>query len=168
MVGFLDILSPVLGPIIERVFPDPKERYDFQVKMAELAAAEDQRAHDEMMGQIATNTAEAANTNLFVAGWRPAIGWIGAVGIGYSCVLEPMMNWFATVIFHYHGTFPTLETGQLYGLVTGMLGFGTMRAVEKIKGVPDSKPMGNGTPVTPIASPTVTPKKKPLGGLWPF
>lgn len=167
MVGILDFLSPVLGPIIERVFPDPKDRYEFQTKMAALADQENLRAHEEMMGQIGTNTAEAGNSNMFVAGWRPFIGWTGGIGIAYSCVLEPMMNWVATVIFSYHGTFPTLDTGQLYGLVTGMLGFGTMRAVEKIKGVADSRPMGT-TAVTPIATPTVQPKKKVLGVEWPF
>lgn len=168
-MGIIDILGPVLNPIIERVFPDPKDRYDFQVKMATLADQENQRAHDEMMGQIGTNTAEANRGNMFVAGWRPFIGWTGGIGIAYSCVLEPMMNWVSTVLFHYNGTFPTLQTDQLYALVTGMLGFGTMRAVEKIQGVPNSQPTfasPAASTVTPIALPV--PKKKILGIPWPF
>lgn len=168
MPGIFDLLLPILNPIIERVFPDPKDRYAFQVKMAELADQEASRAHDEMMGQISTNTAEAGNGNLFVAGWRPFIGWTGGIGIAYSCVLEPMMNWAATVVFSYHGTFPTLQTDQLYALVTGMLGFGTMRAVEKIRGVPDSHPLGVSPPTTTVTPIAIPAKKKFLGVSWPF
>jgi hypothetical protein len=84
-----------------------------------------------------------------------------------------MMNWVATVAFHYGGTFPQLDTGQLYGLVTGMLGFGTMRAVEKIKGVQDSQPLapattgGANAPILSVPVPTSN-KKKFLGVKWPF
>jgi len=166
MASILDILNPLLGPIIDKVFPDPKEKHDFQIKMMEIADQAAAREHDEMMGQIGTNTEEAKSSSLFVAGWRPAVGWIGAVGVGYSCVLEPVMNWTARVIFHYVGNFPILNTDQLFYLVTGMLGFGGMRTYEKIKGVPDSQPTAASTSSVPVVGPQ--PKKKVLGLPWPF
>lgn len=162
---FLDVLG-IIGKVVDKAIPDPAMKAKLQLDLATLADQENQRAHDEMMGQIGTNTAEASNSNMFVAGWRPFIGWTGGIGIAYSCVLEPMMNWVATVVFSYHGSFPTLETGQLYGLVTGMLGFGTMRAVEKIKGVTDSRPLG--TPVSAVSS--AAPSRQKILGVvpWPF
>lgn len=162
-MGIFDILTPLLGPIIERVFPDPKDRYDFQVKMAALADAEASREHDEQMGQIQVDTVEAGSTNMFVAGWRPFIGWTGGVGVAYSFVIEPILDWSAKVVFHYAGTFPVLDTSQLMVLLTGMLGFGGLRTYEKIKGVPDSNPL-----VPQTVPNAVPPKKKVLGVAWPF
>src|SRR6185369_5281932 len=133
------------------------------VELAKLADAASAREHDEMMGQIGTNTEEAKNGNMFVSGWRPAVGWICAVGLGYSYVVEPFSSWVATVVFGYAGTFPMLDSSQLYGLVTGMLGFGGLRAYEKVKGVPDSAPLGQPVP-SPSPVPTVsTTKAKGLG-----
>src|SRR4051812_12715498 len=120
MPGILDIVS-VVGGLVDRVIPDPKDKMDFQVQLAKIADAEAQREHDEVQGQIATNTAEASNGNLFVAGWRPAVGWVCAVGVGYSFVLEPL-GVFVAKLFGYTGTFPALDMGNLMTLIMGMLG----------------------------------------------
>lgn len=156
-MGIIDLLSPILGPIIERVFPDPKERRDFELKLAEIADREAERQHEENMGQIGTNTEEAKNSNLFVAGWRPAVGWICAVGVGYSFVLEPTAE-FVSRLAGYQGGFPVLDMGNLMTLIMGMLGMGFMRTKEKLAGVPDSTPL----------TPSPAPKKKILGVEWPF
>ncbi len=159
---------PIIGPIIDivnkvvdRAVPDPVQKAQLQIELAKLADQAAQREHEEMMGQIGTNTEEAKSQSLFVSGWRPAVGWIGAFGVGYSCVVEPMMNWVARVIFSYGGNFPILNTDQLFYLITGMLGFGGFRTYEKIKGVPDSSPIAS-APVPP------KPKKKVLGVSWPW
>jgi hypothetical protein len=165
MIPIIGALIPIFDEVLKRVIPDPVERGKLQLQLAQLADQEAARAHDEMMGQIATNTAEAQRGNMFVAGWRPFVGWTGGIGLAYSFVIEPMADWIAKVGFHYAGTFPVLDTGQLMALVTGMLGFGTMRAVEKIKGVEDSRPIGTTVTPTPIALPA---KKKVLGITWPF
>jgi hypothetical protein len=130
MVGILDIVG-VLNPIIDRVFPDPKDKLELQEKLATLADQELARQHDEVMGQIQTNTAEAGNANLFVAGWRPAVGWVCAVGVGYSFVLEPFMEFIAKLA-HYTGQFPALDMGNLMTLMMGMLGMGYLRTKEKL------------------------------------
>lgn len=165
-MGLLDILNPVLGPIIERVFPDPVERQQYELQLAQIADKEAEREHDEVMGQIQTNTEEAKNSNWFVAGWRPAVGWVCAVGVGYSFVLEPFMAFLAKLA-GYTGQFPALDMGNLMTLIMGMLGMGYMRTKEKLNGVPDSTPASSS-----VAAPTVTPtpsvKKKVLGLPWPF
>lgn len=162
-IPFLDILD-VVGKVVDRVIPDPAAKMDLQLKLAQLADQEAQREHDEMLGQMQTNTAEATNPNMFVAGWRPFIGWVGGVGLAYSFVVEPVASWAASVIFKYGGAFPTLDTSTLMTLITGMLGFGGLRTYEKLKGVPDSTP----TAPAMIDTPAPVKKKKPLGGLWPF
>lgn len=164
-IPFLDILD-VVGKVVDRVIPDPAAKMDLQLKLAQLADQEAQREHDEMLGQMQTNTAEATNPNMFVAGWRPFIGWVGGVGLAYSFVVEPVASWAASVIFKYGGAFPTLDTSTLMTLITGMLGFGGLRTYEKLKGVPDSAPIPAKTPVIDVPAPVK--KKKPLGGLWPF
>lgn len=163
----LDIID-VVGKVIDKVIPDPQAKMDFQLKLTQIADQEAARAHDEEMGQISTNTAEASNPNLFVAGWRPFIGWVGGVALAYSFVVSPVASWSAQVIFHYHGTFPSLDTGQLMDLVMGMLGFGGLRTYEKVKGVPDSRPLGTATTATVIPIALPAPKKKFLGVAWPF
>lgn len=170
-MGLLSLpVLDIVKEVIDRAIPDPKIKADLQMKLADLADKEAQREHDEMMGQIGTNTEEAKNSNLFVSGWRPAVGWICAVGIGYSFVVDPMATWIAQVIFHYKGAFPVLDSGQLMTLITGMLGFGGLRTYEKVKGVPDSTPVETSQPQSTVPTPIAQtpPKKKPLGGLWPF
>jgi hypothetical protein len=161
MVGILDIVG-VLNPIIDRVFPDPKDKLELQEKLATLADQELARQHDEVMGQIQTNTAEASNANLFVAGWRPAVGWVCAVGVGYSFVLEPFMEFIAKLA-HYTGQFPSLDMGNLMTLMMGMLGMGYLRTKEKLNGIQDSQP-----DVGQVTTSVATPPKKGLSKLWPF
>jgi hypothetical protein len=128
------IAGPILdmaGKIFDRVIPDKaaaeKAKLDFA---ATMQAQEFQLA----LEQIKVNLEEAKSTNWFVAGWRPAVGWIGAFGFGYATVLEPLLRFISQVVFSYAGAFPTLELGLLLTTLGGLLGLGTMRTVEKVKG----------------------------------
>lgn len=160
--------------VIDRVIPDPRQKAQLNFEIAKLADQENQREHDEQMGQIGVNTEEAKSSSLFVAGWRPAIGWVGAFGLAYSFILEPFISWIAKVAFSYRGDFPAIDTSSLMVLVTGMLGFGGLRTYEKYKGVSQEGPIPiiPSTPDTSIikgtpAAPAQPPKKKGLD-LWPF
>jgi hypothetical protein len=88
MPGILDILS-VVGTVVDRVIPDPKDKMELQEKLAEIADHEAQRDHDENMGQIEVDKIEAANPNMFVAGWRPFIGWTGGGALAYNVIVAP-------------------------------------------------------------------------------
>lgn len=164
MVGFLDVI-PILGELINRVIPDPAQKEQFQLQLAQLADKEADRENQEVLAQSQTNTAEAQNSNVFVAGWRPAVGWVCAIGVGYSFVLEPFME-FVAKIAHYTGQFPALDVGNLMTLMMGMLGMGYLRTKEKLSGVPDSVLSGSQT--APQTTPVPAPKKKVLGIAWPF
>lgn len=159
ITGILTSILPILNTVIDRVIPNPAEKARLQLELAKLE-------QELMVGQIEVNKVEASHKSVFVAGWRPAIGWIGAIGLGYSFVVEPMASWTARVVFDYTGTFPALSTGDLMWLVAGMLGFGTVRAVEKIKGVArEESPLAPESSVAPAPLP---PKKKKGLDLWPF
>lgn len=107
--------------VLNKFIPDPAEKIkaeaDLRTALLQLDVA-----------QAATNTAEAQNPNLLVAGWRPAIGWIGAAGLFFQFIVHPF-----AVGLGWSGL-PALD-GSLFELVFAMLGFGGLRTYEKIKGV---------------------------------
>ena len=107
--------------VLNRFIPDPNAKI-----AAEAELRESLRKWDDAQSQ--TNIAEAANPNLFVSGWRPAIGWIGAAGLAYQYVIRPLAT--ATG----YGTYPALD-GSLMELVMAMLGLAGLRTYEKKIGV---------------------------------
>jgi hypothetical protein len=139
-------MNPLLVPlfeigkgIIDKLFPDPQAAAAAKVELfrmqqnGELAALAAET--DLAKGQLAVNAAEASSGNMFVAGWRPAIGWICAAGLGYEFLLSPLLPWVAALIVgHPIAELPDLPTETLMTLLFGMLGLGSLRTVEKIKG----------------------------------
>jgi len=86
------------------------------------------------LGQIAINTEEAKSSSLFVAGWRPAIGWTCGASLAYSAILEPVLRFVAQVMFKYAGAFPVIDTNLTLQILMGMLGLVTARSFDKLKG----------------------------------
>ena len=74
------------------------------------------------------NKEEARNGNLFVAGWRPAIGWIGALALAYQFIIYPALLWLQPP-----SPPPQMQPEMLYTIITGMLGIAGMRSFDKIK-----------------------------------
>lgn len=154
---------PILGDIIDavgdlasEVLVDKDKRDEVKYKLEELKDRAAAREHEELMGQVEVNKVEAAHTNWFVAGWRPAVGWVGTVGLGYSFVIEPLISWSARVIWKYGGDFPALDTNTLMVLVTGMLGFGGLRTYERAKGIANDPVGKNGPTLTAEPEETTT------------
>ena len=84
---------------------------------------------------------EAASSNLFVSGWRPAVGWVGVAGLAYQFLGYPLMQWAwafgqgVDLIPQELSAPPDLDIEQLTTLLAGFLGFGGMRSFEKHKGI---------------------------------
>lgn len=137
-MSFLPILD-IIGKVVDKVIPDPNQRLTLQLELSKLADQEAARESNERLAQIQTNTTEAANPNMFVAGWRPAVGWICAAGAGINFVVMPIAGWCATVVFGYEGTIPGTDIANLMTLLGGMLGFGYLRSKDKQAGVEDTE-----------------------------
>lgn len=125
--------------ILDKVFPDKTEAAKAKAALDEAALQGQLHELDlqfqNAQGQIEVNKAEASNTALFVAGWRPFVGWIGGLGLAYASILEPLGRFIAQVGFHYTGTFPVIDTSITMQVLTGILGLGAMRSFEKYNGV---------------------------------
>ena len=85
-----------------------------------------------VLGALSRDKAEAASPSLFVAGWRPAIGWTCAAALAYQFLLAPLAVWVGFLIGHPVPKPPTLDE-HLWELMFGMLGLGALRSLEKIK-----------------------------------
>jgi len=129
-----DLVSPVTD-IIGEVVVDKDKKRELDYKVQELIDKADERYHNEVMGQIEVNKEEAKHSSVFVAGWRPAVGWVGAAGFAYLTLVQPLSNWLATVVFGYAGSFPVVDDTLIVTVLGGILGLGTMRSYERRTGV---------------------------------
>ena len=135
MLPLLGALLPALSQILDRVIPDPaakaKALAEAQAQLIQVLQTADQQQTD-------VNKAEAGSASVFVAGWRPFIGWVCGAGLAYSFLLAPI----GTAIASFYGAkaaFPQLDTQTLMTLLLGMLGLGGMRTFEKLQGVPTTQ-----------------------------
>lgn len=128
-----DLIKPVTD-IVSEVVVDKDKKKQLEFEIAKLVDQADARYHDELMGQIEVNKVEAAHSSIFVAGWRPFIGWVGGFGLAYSFLLGPFIEFIARAE-GYVGEMPMPDSGQLMTLVMAMLGVGAMRSYEKVQGV---------------------------------
>jgi hypothetical protein len=134
------------GDALDKLFTSDEERMEKKLEI-QKATQEFQLAEDKLDVQLATgqqeiNKIEAANPNMFVAGWRPAVGWICVLGLAYQFLGYPLFCWI-TAWRHFNGPVPPALPGDvLMTLLFGMLGLGGFRTYEKIKGA-DTKVIGN-------------------------
>ena len=84
--------------------------------------------------QLDVNVKEAGHRSIFVSGWRPAIGWMGALALGFEFILSPAIEWYAKFA-GLNLTAPEIQTGPLLAIVTSMLGVASLRSFEKAKGL---------------------------------
>lgn len=124
--------------VIERLFPDPNEAAKAKLTLFELQQ-KGELANLTAEVEIATaqskiNEVEAAG-DIFRGGWRPAVGWICALGLSYQFIARPTMNFILALAGHGDITMGALEMETLMTLLFGMLGLGWYRTQEKISGV---------------------------------
>lgn len=118
--------------LIEKFVPDTdaknRAKEAWQLRVLEIAA-------QEATQQSQTNTAEAGHASLFVSGWRPAVGWVCAASFAWVCVGQPLFSWTYVLATKQPAPVIALPTEMLMTTLLGMLGLGTLRTLEKIKGV---------------------------------
>lgn len=127
----LDLISPI-SAIISKVLdfiPDPAAKLAASVQLqTETIAFATQMAQ----AQASVNTEEAKSGSLFVAGARPFILWVCGASIGYTYILQPLLtSILKALVFTYVP--PSLDSGSLMALVTGMLGLAASHVVENVQ-----------------------------------
>ena len=132
------MLQALIGPVsglLDKFIEDKDTR---NALAHEIATMSERHAQELAKGQLEVNKVEAASKSMFVAGWRPAVGWVTVIGMASNYILIPMGN-FALAIIGSEITIPLLQMSEMMPVLLGMLGLGTMRSVEKIKKVSQEK-----------------------------
>tara|TARA_R100001594_G_scaffold33615_2_gene62362 strand:+ start:238 stop:639 length:402 start_codon:yes stop_codon:yes gene_type:complete len=131
MLPILSAIMPLAETVIDRVVPDKNAKAKAMQEM-ERALVD---AHNKgMLGQLEINKVEAAHRSIWVAGWRPFIGWVGGVAIAWHFLLQPTTIFFLGV-FGMPYDLPAFDMDSLLTIILGMLGLGGMRSFEKYKGL---------------------------------
>ncbi len=135
--GVVDLLKDG----IDKIWPDKTEaaKAKAALEQAQLQGSlqEMQLAWDNAKAQIEVNKVEAASSNIFVAGWRPFVGWVCGSAFAWTFIAQPFLIFVVKVYGSSldTSTLPQLDFSQISPILIGMLGFGAMRTVERVKGV---------------------------------
>ena len=128
-------MNPLLiGPVfeigktlIERFFPDPEKKREAELELVRMAAAGELQ---QVMAQLEINAREAQHASLFVAGWRPAVGWVCVAAMAFQYLARPLLIAYEVA----PADLPGLDE-NLWAILTGMLGIGGLRTFEKSRGI---------------------------------
>jgi len=117
-------VADLAGTVINKIWPDKSEQEKQQLAAAVMV----------VQGQLDINKTEAANPSVFVAGWRPAIGWICGAACAWNWIGLPMAKAAMAIVGHPITIAPA-DITEMLPILMGMLGLGGLRTVEKINGV---------------------------------
>jgi len=134
----MNILSSLIGPVtglLDKVIQDKDQK---TLLAHEIATMAEKHGQDLAKAQLEVNKTEAAHKSLFVAGWRPAVGWVCVLGMTGNFLVIPFTN-FILALTGSEITIPLIETSEMMPVLMGMLGLGTMRTIEKTKKVQREK-----------------------------
>tara|TARA_X000001382_G_scaffold129033_1_gene120087 strand:+ start:652 stop:1038 length:387 start_codon:yes stop_codon:yes gene_type:complete len=119
----IDPVSTILDKFV--VDKDLKQKLEHELK-TEL--------HKANMAQIEVNKIEAGHRSIFVAGWRPFLGWCLSFAMAYHFILQPIAI-FSISVAGLSYDLPQFDMSSLMTVLLGMLGLGGMRTYEKSKGL---------------------------------
>lgn len=135
MVG--DLIAGLLGKVLDRVYPDPTQKAQIALELEKMKQAGDFKEIDAALQQAQmqadVNKVEAASPDPFTSRWRPFIGWICGCALAWHYICRPLLGWIL-LMAGKPAEIPVVELGDLWVILFGMLGLGTMRSVEKVKG----------------------------------
>ena len=130
LLSFIPVIGAAAQKLIDLI-PDPNARAkaaeEYQREVLAMAAKAEADQRD-------INRTEAQHASIFVSGWRPAIGWVCAAALGFQYLLRPLLSWAGGVWWPELPPLPGLDA-NLWELMFGMLGLGSLRTFEKSKGV---------------------------------
>ena len=135
-MGIIDLVAAPVLDIVNKLIPTPmtaEQKAQTQIQLEQLSQNEEFKQIDSQLAQTKQQTdinqTEAASTNMFVAGWRPFIGWICGGGLAYQYLADPLLSWGAAIA--HLPVPPALDMSTLITMLGGLLGLGGMRTYEK-------------------------------------
>lgn len=115
-----------VGNVLDKLFTSDEEKLDKKALLQKLAMA-------PTMVQAEINKIEAAHRSVFVAGWRPFIGWVCGSALAYHYIIRDLVSWALALWSPDTTPPPDLAMEHLLTLLGGLLGLGTLRTFEKTK-----------------------------------
>ena len=134
----MSLISSLIGPatsLLDKFIEDKDQKMALAHEISTMA---ERHAQELAKGQLEVNKVEAASKSMFVAGWRPFIGWVCGIGFLANFILIPMAN-FGLALAEVSITIPMIDTTQMMPVLMGMLGLCAMRTVEKVQKVSREK-----------------------------
>ena len=120
-----------VGGVLDKLFTSKEEKLNHEALMARLK----QRPAE---AQIELNKLEANHRTVFVAGWRPFIGWVCGFSLGFYFIPQFAIGAYlwATQTIQQGELLPYPNAGaeSLFELVLALLGMATIRTIEKLNG----------------------------------
>ena len=110
---------------INKIWPDKSEQEREQLQAALLV----------VQGQLQVNAAEAGSSSVFVAGWRPFIGWVCGAACAWNWIGLPIVKAFLPLAAGISLTVAPADLSEMLPVLMGMLGLGGLRTFEKVKRV---------------------------------
>lgn len=129
------MLQALIGPVsglLDKFIEDKDQKARLAHDIATMA---EKHAHEAAMAQVEVNKAEAGHRSIFVAGWRPFVGWTCGVALAYHFVLAPIIIFGASWAGFAIPDLPVFDMDSLMTVLLGMLGLGGLRTYEKNKGL---------------------------------
>tara|TARA_R100000995_G_C3480598_1_gene123647 strand:- start:257 stop:646 length:390 start_codon:yes stop_codon:yes gene_type:complete len=128
----MSIVAQLVGPVtglLDKFIEDKDQKAMLAHKIATMS---EEHHQDLMKAQIEVNKVEAASSNLFVAGWRPFIGWTCGLGMFGNFITIPFSN-FVLALVGMDIVIPLVPLETMMPVLMGMLGLGAMRSFEKTR-----------------------------------
>jgi len=120
------LIGPVAG-LLDKFIEDKDQK---NALAHEIATMSQKYAQEIAKGQLEVNKVEAAHKSLFVAGWRPAVGWVCVLGMFGNFITIPFSN-FVLALLGINIVIPLVPLETMMPVLMGMLGLGAMRSYEK-------------------------------------
>lgn len=127
------LFAPLLelgGKLIDRIFPDPAQKAQAELELLKLTQSGDLQ---QILEQLKINAIEAQHPSIFVAGWRPFVGWTCGFGMVYQTIIHNLLEWLSG-IYGWPAP-PAIDSETLIYVLGAMLGVGALRTYEKVKRV---------------------------------
>jgi hypothetical protein len=125
--GFISAAEGIANIIDQFVETDDEKRVAEMIKAKMMMKPS--------LAQIELNKIEAGHRSIFVAGWRPFIGWVCGFALLWHFILFDLLTWITVNFFPHVTNIPELTgTETLVTVLLSLLGLGAMRTAEKFGG----------------------------------